>query len=161
MNKKTFLHQAENAFNTLIDLFTELNWEFLTDRENLSVSCVLTGKDFPVPITVTCDKKRGVVSVYSKLSFTIDAHIKDKIAVAVCMINGVLSDGCFDFDYNLGKILFRTGLVYNDSVVSREALLQIISATLNTVDEFNDKLFTLSKGLLDLSALEEYLNCGV
>ena len=153
--------QAESVFNTLIDLLNELNWECGVDKSQLFASCVLTGKDFPVPINFSCSKQKGILTLTSPLSYKVAKGAHSRVALAVNLINSVLVDGNFDFNLQNGKIAFRCSLSFIDSVISKRAISHMIKLVLTTVDEYNDKIFTISKGMYGLDSLEEYLKNGV
>ena len=161
MKNNNLIIQAENTFNTLIDLLNELKWEYSSNKNDLSVRCVLSGRDLPVEINFVCDKVRGILSVFSHLPFKTAKKANEKMALAVCMVNQVLLEGNFDFDYLNGSLLFRTGTVFKDSVISKQAITHLIKQTLATVYEYNDKLYTVSRGIYTLEGLKKYLNGGV
>ena len=73
----------------------------------------------------------------------------------ISVINNNLVDGCFDYDLSDGTIIFRMTNSYLESEVSRELFEYMLFLSFTTVDEYNDKLMMLSKGLISLAQFLE------
>ncbi len=69
-------------------------------------------------------------------------------ALAICIINDNLVDGNFDMDVTKGSLCYRMSLSFRESLISEEAFDFFIDYAVYVIDEFNDKLLMLAKGML-------------
>ena len=79
-------------------------------------------------------------------------------AIAVCVANYGLVNGCFDYDLNDGEIRFRMVQSYRDSIIGNEVYNYMLIVGANTVDKYNDRFLMLFKGMLDLEKFVELEN---
>ena len=76
-------------------------------------------------------------------------------AVAMATINNKLMNGCFDLDMSDGDVRFRLCQIFHDNDFSEEQIMYMMIITFKTVDEYNDPLFMLAKGMMDMTQFLE------
>lgn len=79
-------------------------------------------------------------------------------AIAVCVANNGLNDGCFDYDVRDGEIRFRLTSSYRESTPSTALFEYMIMVSISAIDRYNDKFFMITKGNMTVQRLLELEN---
>lgn len=148
MSEEKKLKNARNVFNTLCEMLDEKNFHYDKHEEDLTITFGMNGEDIPMQFVVNIDAKRELVRLLSPLPLAFDEDKRVDAAVATCQINYRLADGSFDFDFKTGRVLFRMTSSFTDSLISKDLFEYMIAVAGYTVDEYNDKLFMLAKGMI-------------
>lgn len=148
------LKLAKETFATLCRMLENAQWKFNKDEENLKVKCGAQGDDLPIELNIDVDAERMLTIVVSMLPMTIQEDKRLDIAIAITAINNVLANGSFDYDVLSGRIFFRMVNSFCDSVLGEELFAYMVYASCKIVDEYNDKLLMLAKGML---SIEQFL----
>ena len=61
----------------------------------------------------------------------------------------------FDLGIEKGRLTFRMVQSYRDSLIDMEVFKYMIYVSLNTIDEYSEKLYLLSRGKITLDELED------
>jgi len=88
------------------------------------------------------------VSFFSKLPFNVEEDKRIDVALAICAVNYWLADGSFDYDLSDGSILFRLTSSYKESTLGEALFEYMVVVSAATVDNYNDKFFMMSKGMM-------------
>lgn len=148
------LKLAKETFATLCRMLENAQWKFQKDEEELKVKCGAQGDDLPIELNINVDAERMLVVVASMLPMAIQEDKRLDVAIAVTAINNVLANGSFDYDVLSGRIFFRMVNSFRDSVLGEELFAYMVYASCQIVDEYNDKLLMLAKGML---SMEQFL----
>lgn len=140
--------QALTVYRTLCDTLDRMDWKYDADDETLMIDSGAQGDDLPIDVRMRVNPKNQLVSFMSTLPFTVPAVKRRDMAVAVSMVNYLIVNGSFDYDYTSGRILFRMTNSFRESLLGAEMLKYMIQCATWTVDEYNDQLFAVSKGML-------------
>ena len=114
------------------------------------VTFTSAGDDIPMEFVVFIDTDRQLVRMLSRLPFKFPEDNRVNGAVATSYINYKLADGSFDYDYSTGEVTFRLTATFIDSLISEDLLLYMVACACYTVDEYNDKLLMVAKGMLPI-----------
>ena len=150
MDEQSRLEQAKAAFITLCKTMEHHEWNCHKNEEQLYIECAAQGEDLPMDITVFVDPNKLVAVLLSRLPFAIPENICLDAAVAVSVINEHLVDGCFDFDLSTGNMFFRVTNSFMESTVSEDVFSYMLMCSCATIDEYNDKILMLAKGLISI-----------
>lgn len=150
MAEKLDMRKAEEVYKTLIRMLDGIDWNYDRDDDKLLIKSGVKGDDFPVEFIVVVQPKQEVVQFLSTLPFKMPEDKRIDGAVATSVVNYRLVHGSFDYDMRDGRIIFRMTSSYRDSKISEELLEYTIMVSAATVDDYNDKLFMLSKGMITL-----------
>lgn len=148
------LELAKATFETLCKSLDAQDWHYKKDEEKLIIECGARGEDLPMDFNVHVDADRMIVSLLSFLPFKIQEDKRLEAAVAVCAINNVSIDGCFDYDVATGNLFFRMTNSFLESVLDEEVFKYMLILSCQFVDKYNDKFLMLSKGMI---TLEQFL----
>ena len=150
MAKQNNLEQARSTFATLCRSMENNNWPYEKDEEELTIHCAAQWEDLPMEVTVKVDDERSLVLLFSHLPFVVSEDKRLEMAIAISAINNDIVDGSFDYDVTSGNIVFRLTNSFIESKISADVFTYMLACSFCTVDEFNDKLLMLSKGVLSL-----------
>lgn len=145
--------QARRVYEAICRYLDNNNWDYSKDDEKMMVSFQITGDDFPVAILMDVDAEREIVRAISMLPFKMCEEKRIDGALALTVINYKLVNGCFDYDLSDGFTVFRLASYYGKEDVSDALIQYMIGTTYATVNEYNDKLLGLNKGMLKLEEL--------
>lgn len=144
-----FDFEFESVFETICRTFDRIGYTYEADEESQTIISAVKGDDIPMPVRFVVRPDREIVMLYSVLPFDINPENRMEVALALTVINNNLIDGSFDYDITEGKIVYRMTACYRDSVLGTGLFEYMLSITLSTVDDFNDKLFMLNEGIMD------------
>ena len=148
------MEKARSVFGTVCRALDNREWNYKKDEEALKIECGARGEDLPMELTINVDADRMVVLVLSHIPFIIPEDKRLDAAIAVAAVNNRLVDGCFDYDIKSGHLFFRLTNSYMDSMIGEDVFFYMVLCSCQTIDEFNDKIFMLAKGML---SMEQFL----
>ena len=96
-----------------------------------------------------------VVLLISHLPFVVQEDRRLDMAVAISAINNHLVDGCFDYNLVNGHIFFRMTNSILESKLSEDVFTYLLLCSCKTIDDFNEKLMMLARGMV---TLEQFLS---
>ena len=149
------LRKAGEVYGTLVRMLDNIGWSYDKDEENFIIKSGVSGDDLPVEFIVVVKPKNEVVQFISHLPFKMPEDKRIDGGIAVNVINWNLVDGSFDYKITDGSILFRMTSSYRESVLGEELFKYLIMVAASTVDEYNDKLFMLAKGMVSIQKFIE------
>lgn len=144
MDKKQ-LKQAQAIYKTICKSLKSEDWNYDGSEEDLVIKSGARGDDLPIPLMIRVNAEKEAVSVYSELPFLIPEGVRNRLAVAINIINFELFNGCFDYDYNSGKILFRIVQFYRGCELNKDIIMHLVMMACTTADRYNDRLLYIAK----------------
>jgi len=149
---------AKDTFATMCRMLDNNDWNYKKDEENLTVECGARGEDLPMELHIRVDADRQVISVISMLPVTFAEDKRIDGAVAATMINYQIKNGFFDYDMAEGHVFFRLPNSFQGSLLSEAAMHYLVMVSCGTIDEYNDKLLMLAKGMISIEQFMESIN---
>ena len=152
------LQNAQAAYSKLCSTMDSMDWHYTKKEDDLIIECGAKGEDLPMDLTIICKVELQLLTLISHLPFTVPEDKRLDMAMAVSVINNRLANGCFDYNILEGKLFFRMSTSFLGIALGAETIEYIIYCSCGTIDEYNDKLLMISKGLLSLEQFlkEEY-----
>ena len=147
--------KAGEVYSTLISMLNNIGWSYEKDEENFVIKSGVNGDDLPVEFIVVVKPTNEVVQFISHLPFKMPEDKRIDGAIAINVINWNLVDGSFDYNIANGSIVFRMTSSYRESFLGEELFKYLIMVAATTVDEYNDKLFMLAKGMVSIQKFIE------
>lgn len=157
MDDQKKLEWMKATFETLCQALDAIQWRYQKNEEKLVIACGVSSEDLPIDLVVQVDKDRCAAILLSKMAFAIREDRRLDMAVAIAAVNNRLVHGCFDYSLTEGRIFFRLTNSFIDSVLSKEVFIYMLACATSTVDDYNDKLMMLGKGLITLEQFLELL----
>lgn len=127
-------------------------------KEDDMIMLEVVGKDIPMEFRFAVNAKKETIVVYSRLPIDVVEEKSEPIVYAICATNYKILNGCFEYDEERASIFFRMTESYRNSEISEEMIRYLIRCSLNTVDDYNDKLLLISRGLMTLEEYEKEIN---
>lgn len=150
MAEKDNLKSAKTTYETLCKALDHNDFHYKKDEENLIIELVAQGEDLPIEIRVAVEQQPMLIVLTSHLPVVIPEDKRLDTAVAISVINYNLVDGSFDFDIKSGHLFFRMSNSFRESLVGEDLFMYMVLVSCKTIDDFNDKLLMLSKGMMTL-----------
>lgn len=144
------VQQAKKVYGTLLSALEKRGWTCKKNEEELMLEVGIVGDDLPMDLRVHVNADRQLVTLYCTMPFKLSDDAIVTGALAICYINDHLPDGSFDLDISTGRICFRLTFTFRESLISEEAFYYMLDCSTYVVDEFNDKLLMIGKGMLSL-----------
>ena len=154
MNEETKA-MGQNVYETICAMFDQKGYHYERHDEDHLITCTVTGDDLPMDIIFVVRDERQIVQLISPMPFKIPEDKRVDTALALTVINDDLIDGSFDFDMSDGRISFRLTASYIESILGKELFEYMLMVSASTVDEYNDKLFMIAKGMLSFDQFIE------
>lgn len=140
--------KAKEMYDVLCRMMDNKGWHYEKEEEDLIVKSGVKGNDFPIEFIIRVNPRNELVSFFSKLPFNVEEDKRIDVALAICAVNYWLADGSFDYDLSDGSILFRLTSSYKESTLGEALFEYMVVVSAATVDNYNDKFFMMSKGMM-------------
>ena len=98
-----------------------------------------------------------IVQLISPVLLEVQEDKRLDMAIAICDCNYAMVQGCFDYSITEGRIFFRMSNSYADSEISEDLLHEMLMIACITIDEYNDRLLMLNKGII---SIQQFLKKG-
>lgn len=148
---------AYDVYQTLCQMLDDLKLKYSREDDDFSITVGIQGDDFPVRMIIRVNPDKALISVFSKIPFTVSEEKRVELSVAVSMANYLLVDGNFDYNIANGDIIFRLTSSYLDSLIGKELLEYMLMVSYKTIDDFNDKFFMLMKEKMTIDEFAEVI----
>ena len=145
------LARAKTVYEDLCAALTNRGWRFERHDDDLVVTFSFKGDDLPMDYVLVVDADRQLLRMFSSLPFTVPEDKRIELAIATTAATDKLLDGCFDYDFGNGKIVYRMTASFRDSVIGDGLFEYLVEYSNFAVDEYNDKFFAIGQGYLQLT----------
>ncbi len=144
------LEKAKKVYDKLCEVFDKKEIKYQKDEEKLIVHLRISGDDLPMYFIMLIDAERQLMRLTSPLPFNLPEDKRIEGAIAACAATYAIAEGCFDYDITDGSISFRMTAPFMESDIGEELFMYMVAYSSTIVDEYNDKFFAVSKGLLSI-----------
>jgi hypothetical protein len=155
MADEKMIAHAKEVYNNFCNTLDKREWSYKTNAEDMTIFFSVSGDDIPMDFLVRVDAETQLLRVTSPLPFTVPENKRIDMAVATCDATSSLLDGSFDFDLTEGKIYFRLTASFRETDVGEGLFEYLVGYSGFAVDEYNDKLLAISKGIM---SIEDFLS---
>ncbi|MBR5713051.1 MAG: hypothetical protein IKX54_05590 [Lachnospiraceae bacterium] len=136
------------VYQSLKQVVSTMVENFDCDDETYTITFSVTGKPFDVVFKMTTHLSSQLLTVYSKLGFVVEEPYRAAYATNVARLNyDRMFSGTFDFSPEKGFTVFRIGVPYEKSLLSRELLESIIRMTHDNVVKYAPYLYDIARGI--------------
>ena len=139
---------AERVFRTLCQVVGSLVENYSVDEEKKTVVFQISGEPFETAFKLTVHVEEQLLTLYSKLPFTVEEAHRQAYATAICRLNYDRMFGAtFDFSPEKGFTVYRIPVPFRKSLLSAELIESVIRDTHKTVSRYVAYLYDLSHGV--------------
>ena len=151
---------AEMVFQALTAHLSKIGirkFDTKRDGDDYVIDFIVNGDDLPMHFYLIVDTGRQILRMISPLPVQFgEDQIRDG-AVALCAVNRRIVNGRFDMNVRNGKVAFSVCTSFAESLIADRVYEYLVSISVNTVDDYNDKLEMLAKNMCSLEDLLEQL----
>ncbi len=144
------MQRARAVYASIVDALNEKEWKFDSFDDDLVIRSGVKGEDLPIEFLLFVKPDNQVIQFISVLPFKFPEDKRVEGAVATAVANYGLVDGSFDYDISDGELRYRLTASYRDSYPTADLVEYMIMCAASTVDDYNDRFFALTKGLITL-----------
>lgn len=152
------IRQAQNVYKAACDVLDDMGWTYNKDESILEIYTGAAGDDYPISIRICVEPEKNLVTLLSEIEMGSDKDSLVPVSIAVSLINNRLVDGSFDYNILTGQMFFRITSSYKNSLLSKEVIDYMVYIACHTVDEYDGKLISLSKGEMTFDEFVEFIN---
>ncbi|MBO4653881.1 MAG: hypothetical protein J5649_11260 [Lachnospiraceae bacterium] len=139
---------AKRIFATLKKVVSGLVKNYSCDDETMKIEFQVDSEPFEVSFKFSVHPNSQLLTLYSKLNFTVAEEYRDAYARAICELNyDRMYEATFDFSPTKGFTVFRVPVLFRKSILSPELLDGVARYTYNTVNKYTPYLYDLSHGV--------------
>ena len=149
---------AKQMFDCICRYFDGIDWKYQKDDEKKIVKFGVNGNDFEMNFLWLVDEERQLIRIISTLPFKMSEEKRVEGAVLTSYINYKTVNGSFDFDITDGTIMFRMAQSFWGSILGDDVFGYLNHCSIQTVEEYNDMLFMLSKGMMSVEDCIKKIN---
>lgn len=142
---------AAKVFNKIDAYLKSKDWHYDKDPEKFEFKYQVGGDDLPMRFTLFIDADRQMIRAISFMPFDFAEDKRIEGAVAVCVANFGMINGCFGYDISDGTVFHKLTVPYMDIEVSDELIAYIMGLGMSMVDKYNDRFFALNKGYISIA----------
>lgn len=152
--------EAKIVYDNLVKHLHDIQLNFTNEEQEdrYVIKFNMSGDDIPMRFFIYVNPNHQLITLHSPIPVTFKEDKLDLGCKAICAINYRLTDGDFQIDVRDGEVLFNMSNSYAGSLISKDVFDQMLGMSINIVDEFNDKLLMLAKGMMDFDTLMSSLN---
>ena len=151
--------RAKAAYKAVCDFLDEAKLKYQKDDAENVAFISITGDDFPVTLMFAASEEKQRIETYSKLPFEIKKEKAVDLAMAIAAINNRIAYGKFVLYIEKDQCTYEnseylTGLEGFGVEYGRT----LVAPAYAVIEEYNDKLYAISKGLLTVKDFLASLN---
>ena len=150
MEDEKKLKNALAVYETVISALDAREWTYDRDDDELVIRFGVQGEDIPMDFVIRVDAERQLLKLFSFLPFKVKEDKRVDLSLATNYINYTLINGNFDLDLSDGSLLFRVTTSFHGSLIGEDLIQYLISISLGTVDDYNDKFLAINSGFLSV-----------
>lgn len=149
---------TKKVYEAFLEHLKNRELKYRSDDKEMEVNLIMQGDDFPIDMDFIFDDERQMLIVRSVLPVTFEKDKRIEGAITSGMATYRLVNGCFDYSMEKGRVIFRMNHMFRDAIPSAETFDYLIACSSVTVDEYNDKLFMVAKGMLSVEDFYKKIN---
>lgn len=150
---------ARRVYDRMCDLLPDSGIKnFTKNEEKLNVRFTVNGDDIPMDFVMRVVPGSQLISVLSFMPFDFKEEKMVDAALAVTAINDNILNGCFCLDMSDGTTYFNVYNSYIGTELSTDLLRYLIGISVNTVDDYNDRLLALHRDIITIDDFIKWVN---
>ncbi|MBR2175937.1 MAG: YbjN domain-containing protein [Clostridia bacterium] len=150
---------ARRVYDRMVELLPDSGIKnFTKNEEKLNVRFTVNGDDIPMDFIMRVIPNSQLISLLSFMPFDFKSDRMMEGAIAVTAINDNILNGSFCLDMSDGTTYFNVYNSYIGTELSVELLRYLIGISVNTVDDYNDRLLALNKSIISIEDFLKWIN---
>ena len=138
---------ADRMYANVLEAMDSLRLSYERSDEKRMIEFIEEAEPFPIKYRIAVRHANGTISFFSELPFRVPEERSEWFAKRLAqLVFDELYVGTFDYNPAKGNVIFRTELFYRESLVSADTILLTKTLVKDTVTEFTERIFRLSRG---------------
>lgn len=138
---------VDRVYAVVCRAMEEIGQECARNDERRMLEAVMPGDPFPVKLRIAVRETTDTLGFFSEYPFRVPEKNAEFFAKKLAqLVYDNLYLGTFDFNPTTGQVVFRTEIMFRDSLISAETVLKLRKYVYETVTGYGEKLFWLSRG---------------
>lgn len=141
--------RAKAAYKSICDFMDDAKLKYQKDDAENVAFVTITGEDFPVTLMFSVSEEKQRVETYSRMPFEIKKEKAVDLAMAIAAINNRIAYGKFVLYLDKDQLTYENSEYITDLEGFSAAYGRtLVAPAYSIVEEYNDKLYAISKGLM-------------
>ena len=149
---------VDELFNLIVSVAEKRKADYLKDPLDKSLLISLSEDNEEFGVTLKVEEKKGIIIVCGLITAIFPRSGSLDAAIACCLVNNLLIDGCCEFCLNDGSVNYRTSMPYIDAEINEKTIGSLIDMATNVLNDFNDRFVKLADGEMDLREFKSLLD---
>lgn len=112
------------------------------DKAKRELEINIESKPFDVHMKLSVTESSGLFTIYSILPYKVPEESASEFGPFICKLTyDNVYFGTFDYSPERGMVLFRTSMLYEESLLSKETVMRNILYVRGAVDQYNQEIF--------------------
>lgn len=154
-SSKDFVDNTEKVYNTICDALDSIDYVYEREPDHLSVAFSVTGDDERVGYSIRASREYKTIKLTSFLC-DVQPGTEDKMLYAINYANNNITMGSLYISD--GSIFYFSNLLFAESLISKESILDLFRCSFDICDGLNDKLIELGEGLISIDDFKQIFN---
>lgn len=139
---------SKRIYSTLKKVVSDLVQNYGCDDDAMKMEFCVESEPFEVTFKLSVHPNSQLLTLYSKLNFTVAEEYRDAYARAICELNyDRMYEATFDFSPTKGFTVFRVPILFRKSIISPELIDKAVRYTFAIVNKYTPYLYDLSHGV--------------
>lgn len=150
---------ARAAYDGLCAALDRREWIYSKVPSKLAVTFKIKGDDIPMEFAYMVEEESMRLLVACRLPFKVRPNEGTaEMATAVCAASCRLMHGSFKLDFKNSEVTYILASTFGESKLGEGYFDYMIDISCLEVEMFNEKLFALAKGIVDITAFVKLLD---
>ena len=155
MTKK---ERADAVYKCYCDFLDSKGFKYQSDNSERSIILQITGEDFPMTTLFKVEEEHERTFIFSKIPFEANKDKIPDLIMATTLINQILAVGAFCVDTDNLYCSYESNEIFTGlSGFNPDYAERVIISAFSAIEKYNDKLFAINKGLLNLKEFRTQL----
>lgn len=142
--------KQKEVYELIKEVLTGYEFAYEENDEKDIISISLVGNDLSIPVLFGIDTYLNSIKLISNVPFSINKEKITDLIIACNVINETIPCGKFFASLATNSLIYKNDLIFEDSIVSEKAIQTLVNLSLDIIDTYNEKLFGLNCGIIDL-----------
>lgn len=152
------MSKAQQVYQSVLTHLQKTKFRFEPIESSMMIHVEVNTEDLPIHAFIRILEDKDVLQIICPQGSKVPEDKRIETAVAVAVANYGMINGGFDLDMSDGSLHFRLTHSYQAALPDDDQLHYLIGCALTTMNQYNDRFFMLSKGMMDLEKFIEMEN---
>ncbi len=150
--------KAQQVYQSVQDHLKGKGFKFDPMDDQMMVHLEIRTDDLPIHAFIRVLEDKDLLQIICPQTGKVPEDKRVDVAIATAVANYGMINGSFDLDTSDGSLHFRLTHSYQGGLPDDEQIHYLIGCALTTMNQYNDRFFMLSKGMINVEKFIELEN---